>query len=58
MIHELAECDFCGDIFLENEIDIEMSEHDYCVCPNCVDTARKQLIADGEIEEDEFKDDW
>jgi NAD-dependent SIR2 family protein deacetylase len=47
------ECDFCGEEFPADEVDSEMAEHDFCVCPNCVPAAREQLILMGDIEEDE-----
>ena len=59
---ELDKCDFCGEMFPADEADYEMSEHDYCVCPNCVDAAREQLVLSGEIDnkhdEKEFDQWW
>ncbi len=49
---EINECDFCGDEFTYPP-DPELQEHDYCVCNNCVDVAREQLQAIGDIEEDD-----
>lgn len=55
----MEECDFCGNEFPSALVDTEMQEHDYCVCPDCVDIAREQLIAMGDIEEEtEDLDDW
>lgn len=49
---EVYECDFCGEEFnyLPNS---EMAQHDFCVCDDCVDTAREQLTEMGDIDEDE-----
>jgi len=46
------ECDFCGEEF-SHPPDDECSEHDYCVCDNCVDICLDQLERSGEIEPDE-----
>jgi len=53
-----VECDFCGDDFDASEADSEMAEHDWCVCPNCLDSAREQLTLSGEIEEENEDEDW
>lgn len=57
MKEELVECDFCGEEFPADEVDTEMAEHDFCVCPNCVSDAREQLIAIRN-KENEFDDDF
>jgi hypothetical protein len=55
MREEFVECDFCCEEFPTDEVDTEMAEHDFCVCPNCVPAAKEQLIAMGDIGEE---DDW
>ena len=44
----LVECDYCGDMFDENDKDTECAELDECVCPHCVDSAHEQYRLSGE----------
>jgi hypothetical protein len=53
MKEEFVECDFCGEEFPADEVDTEMAEHDFCVCPSCVPAAREQLVLMGDIEEED-----
>lgn len=47
-----VECDYCGELFDEDDRDPIALEQDECVCPECASSAYEQYRLSGEIKDD------